>query len=211
MAEATADVRIAPDAARRQPPAVIGPNAVIQLGAALCAVLGKETAQRVYDTAGCAALLDAPPHEMIDERVPASLFRQLWRELPPETARAVALDAGRRTGRYILQNRIPRFAHVALRMLPRSIASRLLLSAIEKNAWTFAGSGTCRTVAGTPAMIEIARNPLQMPGGVWHEAVFAELFGALLRGKIDVRYAPLWAGSTAVCRFEICFDAVKNC
>lgn len=207
MADAMADVRIVPDSARRHPSAVIGPNAVIQLGAALSARLGKETAQRVYDAAGCGPLLDAPPHEMIDERVPVRLFRQLWRELPAETASVVARDAGRRTGRYILQNRIPRLARVVLRILPQSIASRLLLSAIQKNAWTFAGSGTCRTTPGIPMIIEIARNPLRMPGGAWHEAVFAELFGALLSRKTDVRYAPVAEGSDAVCRFEIRFDA----
>ncbi len=203
MPDAIANVRIAASSADIDPPAVIGPNAVIQLGNALRARLGEDMAQRIYEAAGCALLLDTPPNEMIDERVPARLFGQLWRTLPAATARAIARDAGRRTGRYILKTRIPRLASVSFRSLPQWLASRLLLSAIQKNAWTFAGSGTCRTKSGIPATIEIARNPLRMPGGVWHEAVFAELFEALVSSDIDVRYVGGLDGTEVACRFEI--------
>ena len=189
---------------------MIGPNAVIQLGEALRARLGQDVAQRIYAAAGCAHLLNAPPTRMIDERVPARLFQQLWQALPAATAHAIAHDAGRRTGRYILENRIPRLARVTLCALPRSIASRFLLSAIQKNAWTFAGSGTCRARFGTPPTIEIAHNPLRMSGGAWHKAGFAELFGALVSSDLEVSYVALPNGSEGPCRFEIRVGAARR-
>lgn len=189
------------------PSGLIGPNSVIQLGEALRTQLGRTSAQRIYEAAGCLQLFDTQPEKMIDERVPARLFRQLWRSLSASTARAIALDAGRRTGSYILEHRIPSLAHVALRALPRSYACRLLLSAIEKNAWTFAGSGTCRTTFGIPMIIEIAHNPLRMPDGVWHRAVFAELFGALISCDVDVHYVAVPYRNAVACRFEICVGA----
>lgn len=186
-------------------PGLIGPNAVIQLGEALLNQLGRATALRIYYASGCESLLDAPPDRMVDERIPARLFDQLWRELPATTARSVAYEAGMRTGRYVLENRIPRLVHIGLNMLPPSIASRQLLSAIEKNAWTFAGSGECRTTVGMPAVIEIFRNPLRMPGGVWHEAVFSELLGMLVSRTTNVRFTPRPGGIEECCRFEIRF------
>lgn len=207
MSHALANARITALSTEVRPPAVIGPNAVIQLGEALRDRLGGAAALRVFKASGCEHLLDCPPAVMIDERIPARLFQQLWRELPAATASSVACDAGARTGRYILENRIPRPAHIALRMLPRSVASRLLLSAIEKNAWTFAGSGTCRTATGMPATIEIARNPLRMPGGVWHQAVFAQLFVSLVSSNADVQFIAVARASEHVCRFEIRFSA----
>lgn len=203
MSDAMTTIRTTVRPAAVHPPAVIGPNSVIQLGEALRDCLGTEMARQIYDSAGCGSLLYQPPDEMIDERVPAALFRQLWRVLPAASARSVAVEAGRRTGRYILERRIPSFAHLALRSLPRSIAVRLLLSAIQKNTWTFVGSGTCKITPGCPATIEIERNPLRMPGGVWHEAVFAELFGSLVGRGVGVRYVADLARDEDICRFEV--------
>ena len=126
---------------------LVGPNAVIQLAAALRAAPGAiEPAERVFASAGALRMLRVPPDAMIDEAIPARLFEALWRELPPEQAARIAHDAGRRTGAYVLANRIPAIARCVLcaRCRPAWPAP-LLLKAISRNAWTFAGSGICRS------------------------------------------------------------------
>jgi divinyl protochlorophyllide a 8-vinyl-reductase len=183
---------------------LVGPNAVIQLGAALRAASGAvDVAERVFATAGYSRLLHAPPDAMIDEAIPARLFESLWRELPAEDASRIAYDAGRRTGAYVLANRIPAVARVLLRALPARFASTVLLQAIRRNAWTFAGSGTCRVIAGHPALVIIAHNPLSMPGCAWHVGVFEHLFRALVSEETQVRHSECRMDGVPACRFEI--------
>lgn len=186
---------------RALPAGRIGPNAVIQLGEALRA--WPEMAQRIYARAGCPSLLNDPPAAMIDERIPARLFEALWNELPADQAAAIARDAGRRTGEYVLCNRIPAIARVVLAALPPWIAGRLLLKAIHRNAWTFAGSGICRVENGAPSVLTIERNPLKMPGCVWHVGVLERLFQALAGPGSRVRHCDDATEAATVCRFEI--------
>jgi divinyl protochlorophyllide a 8-vinyl-reductase len=140
---------------------------------------------------------------MVDEAIPARLFEALWRELAPEDAARVAYDAGRRTGAYVLANRIPAVARAMLRVLPPRFASPLLLQAIRRNAWTFAGSGRCYVTPGNPAVITIALNPLIMPGCVWHIGVLTCLFRALVSEGTQVRYSDGRIDGVSVSRFEI--------
>ncbi len=156
----------------------------------------------VFTRAGYPELLDAAPDEMVDEAVPAALFRALWQVLPAESARRVAVEAGRRTADYVIANRIPAAARLALRLAPRALGARLLLRAIERNAWTFAGSGRCETAARPTYAISIADNPLRMPGCVWHRAVFARLFDRLTAPGAAVVHAAC-GGTGGACRFEI--------
>lgn len=186
---------------RALPAGRIGPNAVIQLGEALRA--WPEMAQRIYARADCPSLLDDPPAAMIDERIPARLFEALWNELPADQAAAIAHDAGRRTGEYVLRNRIPAIARAILGVLPARIAARLLLKAIHRNAWTFAGSGICRVENGAPSVLTIERNPLKMPGCVWHVGVLERLFQALAGPGSRVRHCDDATEAATVCRFEI--------
>lgn len=179
----------------------IGPNAVIQLGEALRAL--PEMAQRIYARADCPSLLNDPPAAMIDERIPARLFEALWKELPADQAAAIARDAGRRTGEYVLRNRIPAVARAILGVLPGQIAARLLLKAIHRNAWTFAGSGICRIESSAPSVLTIERNPLKMPGCVWHVGVLERLFQALAAPGSRVRHCDDAAKAATICRFEI--------
>ena len=182
---------------------LVGPNAVIQLGEALRVAGPIGLAETVFASAGYLRLLHSYPDAMIGEAIPARLFEALWRELSPEQAACIAHDAGRRTGAYVLANRIPAFVRTVLRALPERLSARLLLKAIRKNAWTFAGSGMCRVAPGKPAIVEIANNPLAMPGCVWHIGVFECLFRALIREDIEVRHSARLVGGTPTCRFEI--------
>ncbi len=186
---------------------LVGPNAVIQLAQALRAQPGGEDdARLVFESAGLARLLRSRPDAMIDETIPARLFDSLWMEFPGEYARRVAYDAGQRTGAYVLANRIPAIAHLALRALPASLGTPLLLDAIRRNAWTFAGSGTCLVANGSPALVTIVANPLTMPGCVWHVGVFERLFRTLIRRTTQVRHSQIRIDGVPASRFEIDID-----
>ncbi len=181
----------------------VGPNAILQLGHALRARYGEAVARGVYAAAGVPALLDDPPQAMVDERQAAALYEALQAQLPQLAASAVATDAGTRTADYLLAHRIPRPVHGLLRALPAALAARLLLRAVSAHAWTFAGSGAFRARPGTPHVVEIAANPLCMPGCAWHVAVFERLFRALVTPRARVRHPICCHAGASVCRFEI--------
>ncbi len=181
----------------------VGPNAVIQLGHALRASHGPEVASAVYARAGATAMLDDPPEDMVSEQVVASLFRALHAELPQAEADAVARDAGARTAEYLLAHRIPGPVRRFLTLLPVWASARLLLRAIAANAWTFAGSGSFSARPGRPHVIEIARNPIPMPGCAWHVAVFAGLFASLVTPRTRVTHPACQLDGASACRFEV--------
>ena len=197
------DVSTAP-AAAEAPEARIGPNAVIQLEAALNARLGREGGRRVFAIAGHLDLFHQPPQEMVAEATAAALYRALFSVLPAELAADVAADAGTRTADYILANRIPMMAQRFLKTLPVTLAGPLLLKAIASNAWTFAGSGQVRTESdGRRFTVEIADNPMAMPGCAWHQAVFQRLFSVLVAPHVTVRHPACCHEGARSCRFEI--------
>ncbi|MEL6792523.1 MAG: bacteriochlorophyll 4-vinyl reductase [Pseudomonadota bacterium] len=173
------------------PRGVIGPNAVLQLDTALLAMRGAEARWAVFAAAGCEALIDDPPRAMIDEAIPARLFAALFR-LRPRDATEIAAEAGRLTGDYIAANRIPAFARALLPRLPRRFSARILLAAIRRHSWTFAGSGLCATgQAGERLFLRIEGNPMALPCGCWHRAVIERLFQRLVTPAARVRKAPV--------------------
>lgn len=172
---------------------LVGPNAVIQLAAALAG--HPDIARAVFARAGHADLLDAPPREMIDQSIPAALFAALYAELPPAQAGQVAQRAGWLTGQYILAHRIPRAAQKLLHLLPARLGARMLLRAIQRHAWTFAGTGICKIGrgdgAGALGQISLLQNPMPMPDSLWHQGVFAALFSTIISPRIQVQHASL--------------------
>ncbi len=190
-------------AAADPPEALIGPNSVLQLEQALLEAGGPDLAWQVFDAAGYARLLEDRPSAMIDEAIPKALFDTLFRTLPARQARAVAERAGRLTGRYILEHRIPGFARLILKLLPARLAAPLLLKAIRQHAWTFAGSGQCSTGAGRSSHISIRRNPVAMPECVWHGRVLETLFQALVSPSTQITHTCCEHAGDDVCRFEI--------
>ena len=158
----------------------VGPNAVLQLIGVLREHDDKQLVERVFSSADLTFLLYRPPKAMIDERIPKRLFDALWSELPSDEAAKIAREAGKRTADYIIATRIPGIAKQLLRLLSPWLATLFLLKAIEKNAWTFAGSGTCSTRSGArKPTIGIRNNPLAMRDCAWHSAVFEQLFKQL--------------------------------
>lgn len=181
----------------------VGPNAVIQLSNALQSAIGAEATRTFFARQGHVNIFDHPPEEMIEEDIPAALARALWSEFPPETARHVAMDAGQRTADYIIANRIPGAARIVLRIVPARLGANLLLKAIERHAWTFAGSGKCET-ANTPRhLISIRDNPLALPDCCWHVAVFERLFRRMVSRDAVVRHVSCRLDGKADCTFEI--------
>ena len=181
---------------------LVGPNAIIQTRAALVDAYGAGRARRIFRDAGLGDWFDAPPDRMVPADKVHRLNSELLACLDGEAFEALMRDAGRRTGRYILDNRIPAPARTLLGLLPAGLAARALLKAIRANAWTFAGTAEVRVTPGHPAFIEISANPLPMPGCPWHAAVFETLFAALLRRPVRVSHR-LAAIPTRLDRFEL--------
>lgn len=141
----------------------VGPNAILQTMEALTELGGMDLTRRVFSAAGLLPLLEAPPSEMVPEVWASDLHRTITTELPAVEAARVAADGGHRTGFYILENRIPAVARTLLQLLPGSVAGSILLRAIERHAWTFAGSAEVAIEIGTPMYFFIYDNPWPSP------------------------------------------------
>jgi divinyl protochlorophyllide a 8-vinyl-reductase len=188
----------------------VGPNAVVRLAEALDAGPGAETAQRVFSRAGLDRYLAEPPSEMVDEREVARLYRALWDCLPEAQVRRIARDAGRRTGDYLLANRIPGPVQSLLKLIPAPWAGAVLLKAVARNAWTFAGSGAFAhararggfavTIAGCPLAAELHRDA---PVCDMYAGTFERLFQALVRSRTEVQEVACAAAGADACRFQI--------
>lgn len=188
---------------------LIGPNAVIQTAAALNALCGAEMAERVFAQAGLSRYLRAAPAAMLPQAEVAALNASLAGALSPESAAAVAAEAGRRTADYLLANRIPAPAQWLLRHSPRPLAARMLLRAIVANAWTFAGAARVRGfMAGGAAVVAIEGGATDACGCVWRRAVFQRLFSALV--SRDAACAAACRLGAAPCRYEITLRQQKG-
>jgi divinyl protochlorophyllide a 8-vinyl-reductase len=137
----------------------IGPNVLIQAARALEQRLGRERAGRIL-VDSTQHTLDTLPSGMVDEARANALMRRLVDDHGIAFTRSVMHDAGTRTGDYLLAHRIPRAARLLLPLLPTNAALRLLLNAIGRHTWTFAGSAHVRITSGNPAIIAISRCPL---------------------------------------------------
>ncbi len=181
----------------------IGPNAVLQTEIAIREAGGQGLAERIFAKACLGHLLRQRPDDMIDEAIPRALFNALFETVPRREGIRIALDAGRRTGAYILRNRIPMPVRVFLKLLPAPLASPLLLSAIQRHAWTFAGSGACSIETGEAARLIIADNPMKMPVCAWHTGVLEVLFKELVSPRTGVVHRTHRADEPTVCTFTM--------
>ena len=99
---------------------LIGPNAVTQMAAALSDACGAPLRRDVFEDAGLARYLCAPPTHMIPEDDVARLHRAAIDRLGEAKAAEISREAGRRTGDYLLANRIPAFVQRALKITAAS-------------------------------------------------------------------------------------------
>jgi divinyl protochlorophyllide a 8-vinyl-reductase len=204
-AQAPAGSGVAPAGSGVAPAGRIGPNAILQLLAALEDALGPGAGGRLLAAAG----LDGPPPEGMIPEDDARRLHLALRAAHPDEAAAIAAEAGARTAAYILTHRIPRPARQLLRALPPALAAALLSRAIARHAWTFAGSGRFRLVSARPPVFELAANPLVRglmaaePACDWHRAVFEGLFRALAGGGWRAAETACCAAGAPACRFEL--------
>ena len=192
------------------PPVVrIGPNAITRMAEALQAGLDPAHTEAIFAAAGLADLLARPPEHMVDEALVTRLQQEVRRSLPADAAAAIVCEAGRRTGDYLLAHRIPRLAQAVLRPLPPALASRVLLCASGKHAWTFAGSGAFTARPGRPVVLTVAGCPICKGASAGHAvcdyyaATFERLFQALVSPACRARETDCQAMGAAACRFEL--------
>jgi len=191
----------------------MGPNAILQMGAALEQLLGDDARARLYGNAGLAGYLRAPPGHMVPEVEVQALHAALRAELAPAVVRELSRRAGSTTGDYLLANRIPKFAQWLLRALPRRLSARLLATAISRNAWTFVGSGTFVVSSGTgpgsPPVFVVRNGPLcrgrtsDGPSCDYYVATFERLFRQLVDAAATVVEVECESAGGSCCRFEV--------
>ena len=201
------------------PDALIGPNAIIQVAESIRSRLGPDKLGRVMHAAGLDRFINSPPAHMVSELDVASLHRAVAANVEPSLGVTIMAEAGHRTACYLLANRIPAPARLVLKALPAPLASRLLLKAIEKHAWTFAGSSTFRFDARHPVRISLAGSPMfatpqsRRLAASYFEATFETLFRELVskRARAATSSPPANAegadGNAAACAFDLIWNS----
>ncbi|MEA3639153.1 MAG: bacteriochlorophyll 4-vinyl reductase [Lamprobacter sp.] len=185
----------------------IGPNAITRIAEALMAARG--SADEVFAAAGLGHYLADPPETMVDERDVTALQQALRAELDAEAARCIGHDAGLRTGDYLLAHRIPKPAQRILKLLPPGVASRMLLKAVGKHAWTFSGSGDFSYTIGRPVRVRIQDCPLcrgsqaDVPVCDFYRGAFERLFTTLVNRRTQVTESQCQAMGADACIFEM--------
>lgn len=185
----------------------IGPNAVTRLAEALAGDRSLRIA--VFRRAGCLRHLADPPTEMVDERDVSALHEALQAVAGEKRAAETSREAGRLTANYLLAHRIPRPAQRVLRLLPLAVSTRILLRAIARHAWTFAGSGRFSYGFDPALAIRIENSPISRllsthgPACTYYAAVFETVFSVALRASANVRETECAACGNPSCRFEI--------
>jgi divinyl protochlorophyllide a 8-vinyl-reductase len=186
----------------------IGPNVLIQTVATLEYRYGRETSERVLFDA-TQHRLDTLPSTMVDERAANALMRELAESFGTRVARSIQRESGARTGDYLLANRIPRLARWTLPLLPAEAALRLLLAAIERHTWTFAGSAQVHITPGDPALITIRGCPIcagahsTEPLCDFYAGTFGRLAQALLGPRGFAEEVACEARGDSACRFVL--------
>jgi divinyl protochlorophyllide a 8-vinyl-reductase len=187
----------------------IGPNAVTRVAEALTERLGPVACRCVFAAAGLTRHLERPPVAMVPDEDVARLHAALASELGSAEAHAVGAEAGRLTARYLLANRIPRPAQVALGLLPARLALRLLMKAIGRHAWTFAGAGRFSWRLGRHLVLAIEGGPVSRhlrsgaPVCGYYAATFETLFQAIVSPRARVVETACEAQGAKACVFTV--------
>ena len=184
----------------------IDPNAILRVAEAL---QRRGRAEEVFRRAGLAHHLAVPPSTLVDEEDARRLHAALRSTLGPHEAAQVAREAGEATAAYLLAHRIPKPVQVLLRLLPAPLATRVLMAAITRHAWTFTGSGEFEARPGRPVVLTIRRNPLcrglasDTPACDYYAATFERLFRVLVQRDSVVTETRCEARGDRLCCFEI--------
>jgi len=190
--------------------ALIGPNAIIQLVEALRAQRGNQEARRLLESVGQGAYFDAPPSQMVPQAEVAALHQQLFQTVDLLEFKRITADAGRRTGDYLLAHRIPKPVQWVLQCLPDTLAATVLSHAIQKHAWTFAGTGAFAVLWRDRLEFTITGNPItaglhaEVPICDYYAATFERIFRVIVNDNWRVVERTCEASGAAACLFEFC-------
>ena len=134
----------------------IGPNSIIQTLKAVEALEGPELSAKIEQEAGLTGL---PRDGMIPEVWFVRLVDCVRRYVPRGRSELILARSGTLTAEYVREHRIPSAVRTLLARLPGRLAVPLLLRAIQKHAWTFAGSGRFWVERGYPPTLVLENNP----------------------------------------------------
>ncbi|RAI39548.1 bacteriochlorophyll 4-vinyl reductase [Rhodoplanes roseus] len=171
--------------------------------------VGHEETAWLFGLAELSHHLEHAPDHMVDERDVVAIHTVVRSQLGAARAREVGRQAGLLTADYLLANRIPKAIQPILKVLPAAISARILLGAIGKHSWTFAGSGTFVAVAGHPVRFSIAGCPVcrgaKAPAPLcdYYGATFERLFRTLVHRNARVIETACEAAGAPACAFEI--------
>jgi divinyl protochlorophyllide a 8-vinyl-reductase len=197
----------------------IGPNAILRLVEALDGRFGRLKTEAVFRAAGQQEHLATPPDAMVDERSITALYTSLPSQLGFAAAADISAHAGWLTGEYLLAHRIPAAAQRVMQLMPAALAARTLLAAIDRHAWTFAGSGTFerqhveRARSGGHSRVHwrlsIANCPIcrgakfSGPACAYYAATFERIFREVVASSAGVVETECQANGAAACVFEV--------
>lgn len=189
--------------------ALIGPNAITRMAEALGMIMGDTLRGDIFASARISHYLAAPPSRMIPESDVARLHRAAIETLGEARAAVVSREAGRLTGDYLLANRIPLMAQHVLKILPRRLAAHILVAAIARHAWTFAGGGHFSYEFSPNLKLRLKGSPIcrelrtQDPACAYFAATFERVFGAMLGPSLRVTEIECEATGASACVFEV--------
>ena len=184
----------------------IGPNAIIQTVAALREAVGKPHAAILLAAATGRTFAEMPEH-MVNEDEVIRFVHAIRESLAPAQAAAVMRESGVRTAEYLIANRIPRFAQRIMRVLPAGASLRILLGAIMKHTWTFAGSAAVRVTFGRVPLMTLQHCPMcrglhsEGPCCVYYTATLERLMQRLVSPRATVREEVCEASGAPSCVF----------
>jgi divinyl protochlorophyllide a 8-vinyl-reductase len=187
----------------------VGPNAIIRVAEALEQSAERSHRDAVFGAASLTHYLSSPPSEMVDEREVMRLQVALREQLGVARAREISRDAGQRTGDYLLAHRIPKPVQRLLKVLPARLASRVLIAAIGRNAWTFVGSGRFDGRGGRPTRLTVVDGPIcrgahaDQPLCDFYAGSFERLFSRLVHRSARVEEVECQATGAPACVFEV--------
>ncbi len=187
----------------------IGPNSIIQTFQALQEFYGQKKTREILEQGGQGHILSYLPSEMIDEQEFIALAKMLFSQLGVDEAIPLMRRSGNLTGKYVLANRIPKPVQRLIKLFPRPIRLKILLTAIGKSSWTFAGSGTYSFITRPRPLITINNSIIRQavqadkPVCSYYRGAFETLIWALVSPKAVVEEVECLAGGDSRCRFVI--------
>ncbi|NTW83069.1 MAG: bacteriochlorophyll 4-vinyl reductase [Chlorobiaceae bacterium] len=180
----------------------IGPNSIIQTVTALETRFGKTEAEAILKRCGQGHWIGNLPSEMTEESKFHALVGALDNEIGENKTASILEESGRRTAAYLLRVRIPGFFQKILKPLPPGIAFKLLLFAISKNAWTFAGSGEFSYTSGKKPVITVK---VTYPGrpvvGNFYLGTFEALLEELVNPKTTIKASIKKESGSILCTY----------